>query len=84
MQPRTASPPAAGAAFEADEADCADMGTNVAQATSAPANRQFKAFRTGISFLSGKLRIDMIIFPSFAWDNWSSLEGSAPIMNTEL
>jgi hypothetical protein len=43
---------AADAGFEEDKAaDCAAMGTGVAQATSAPAKRQFKAFRTGIRFL---------------------------------
>jgi hypothetical protein len=39
------------ATFNKDEFDCAAMGTNVAQATSAPTKRQFKAFRTDISFL---------------------------------
>jgi hypothetical protein len=34
-----------------DESDCATMGTDVAQATRAPAKKQYKAFRTGISFL---------------------------------
>jgi hypothetical protein len=38
--------------FSADKFDCAATGTAVAQATSAPITRQFKAFRTGISFLS--------------------------------
>jgi hypothetical protein len=39
-------------AFSADNFDCAVTGTEVAQATSAPITRQFKAFRTRISFLS--------------------------------
>jgi len=72
----------AGAAFRKDGFDGSAKGMNVTQAMNAPPQRQFKTFWTDINSLSGKLRIDMIIFPSFAWDNWSSLEGSAPIINT--
>lgn len=37
--------------FDRDEFDWAAMGADAAQAASAPAKRQFKAFRTGISLL---------------------------------
>lgn len=37
--------------FDGDEFDCAAMGADAVQATSAPAKRQFKALRTGISLL---------------------------------
>jgi hypothetical protein len=37
--------------FDADGSDCAAMGTDVPQATRAPAKKQCKAFRTGISSL---------------------------------
>jgi hypothetical protein len=38
-----------GLTFNKDEFDCAAMGTEVEQATSAPTKRKCKAFRTGIS-----------------------------------
>jgi hypothetical protein len=37
--------------FDENEADCARMGTDVAQTISAPAKRKFKGFRTGMSSL---------------------------------
>jgi hypothetical protein len=39
------------AAFGKDEVDCAAMGTDAAQASSAQAKRQFKAFWIGINCL---------------------------------
>jgi hypothetical protein len=53
LYPEVASTGLAGAGVTLDENEvaCPAMGTDVAQATSAPTKRQFKAFRPGISSL---------------------------------
>jgi hypothetical protein len=53
LYPDAPSTGAAGAkaALNKDKVVCAAMGPDVAQATSAPAKKQFKMFRTGINCL---------------------------------
>jgi hypothetical protein len=69
-----------------DEFDCAAMGTDITQAASAPAKRNFKAFWTGISSLnfnsSGKT--DKTRRPSAALGNHSNHEGEVLLLTAMI